>query len=373
MSLRHPARAGLPAMLLGLLALAGTADLAAAQAGTSCRGSGARATAPGVADSEPVVANSAADPCVTDSAESVTTTPQNGLTAVNPKADTVRTAGIVGASASVDSVSGTVGGAVPIAVGAVSSQQTVTCVGGSPVAGGSSRVESLSIGGTAIPRSSAARRSTSPCRLPRARSACGPTSSRARPARALDPRPPRRGAERLRRGHRRRQRLPAAARLRRHAARAAPAAAAARRRATPVCPKGSEYVVARQPLRDPRRGRRRARPDDRRRAALRGPERRLGHPAVRRAQALRHQALPERLGAEVRDRRHEQGRPDHRHERARPHPHARRQRPRRRRARRRLPRRRQGPRHPVRRARPRPRLRDDRATTRSTAAARPTA
>ena len=64
MSLRHPARAGLPAMLLGLLALAGTADLAAAQAGTSCRGSGARATAPGVADSEPVVANSAADPCV---------------------------------------------------------------------------------------------------------------------------------------------------------------------------------------------------------------------------------------------------------------------------------------------------------------------
>lgn len=151
MSLRHPARAGLPAMLLGLLALAGTADLAAAQAGTSCRGSGARATAPGVADSEPVVANSAADPCVTDSAESVTTTPQNGLTAVNPKADTVRTAGIVGASASVDSVSGTVGGVVPIAVGAVSSQQTVTCVSGSPVAGGSSRVESLSIGGTAIP------------------------------------------------------------------------------------------------------------------------------------------------------------------------------------------------------------------------------
>ena len=71
MSLRHPARAGLPAMLVGLLALAGTADLAAAQAGTSCRGSGARATAPGVADSEPVVANSAADPCVTDSAESV--------------------------------------------------------------------------------------------------------------------------------------------------------------------------------------------------------------------------------------------------------------------------------------------------------------
>jgi Ca2+-binding RTX toxin-like protein len=151
MSLRHPARAGLPAMLLGLLALAGTADLAAAQAGTSCRGSGARATAPGVADSEPVVANSAADPCVTDSAESVSTTPQNGLTAVNPKADTVRSAGIVGASASVDSVSGTVGGVVPIAVGAVSSQQTVTCESGSPVAGGSSRVESLSIGGTAIP------------------------------------------------------------------------------------------------------------------------------------------------------------------------------------------------------------------------------
>jgi Ca2+-binding RTX toxin-like protein len=151
MSLRRVARASLLAMLLGLLALACMADLAAAQAGTSCRGSGARATAPGVADSEPVVANANADPCVADSAQSASTTPQNGLTAVNPKADTVRSAGIVGASASVDSVSGTVGGVVPIAVGAVSSQQTVTCVSGSPVAGGSSRVESLSIGGTAIP------------------------------------------------------------------------------------------------------------------------------------------------------------------------------------------------------------------------------
>jgi Ca2+-binding RTX toxin-like protein len=152
MSLRHPARASLLALLFGLLALACTADLAAAQAGVSCRGSAARATSPGTADSEPVVANSSADPCVTDSAQSASTAPQNGLTAINPKADTVRTAGLAGASASVDSVSGTVGGVVPIAVGAVHSQQIVTCQGGSPVSSGSSRVDSLSIGGTPIPQ-----------------------------------------------------------------------------------------------------------------------------------------------------------------------------------------------------------------------------
>jgi hypothetical protein len=151
MSMRHPARASLLAFVLGLLALMCAADFAAAQAGTSCRGSAARGGDPASADYEPVVANANADPCVTDAAQSARTAPQNGLTAVNPKANTVRSAGLVGASASVDNVSGTAGGTVPIAIGAIESQQTVVCQAGAPVASGGSSVESLSIGGTPVP------------------------------------------------------------------------------------------------------------------------------------------------------------------------------------------------------------------------------
>lgn len=151
MTKHRPVRTSLLAVPLTLVALLGVTDLAAAQSGTSCRGSAARGGDPASVDYEPVVANAATNPCVTDTARSVQTAPQNGLKAVNPKADTVRTAGVVGASASIDSASGTFGGTVPIAVGVISSQQSVLCRAGAPVSQGSSRVESLSIGGTPVP------------------------------------------------------------------------------------------------------------------------------------------------------------------------------------------------------------------------------
>lgn len=139
------------AAALSIGGLASTADLAAAQSGTLCRASAARGSAPDTATSEPVVANANGDPCVTDAAQSAVVEPQNGLTAVNPRANTVRSAGLVAASSSIESASGTSGGAVAIGVGAVSSQQTLACQGGASVASGTSRVESLTIGGTPVP------------------------------------------------------------------------------------------------------------------------------------------------------------------------------------------------------------------------------
>ncbi|MEP6952902.1 MAG: hypothetical protein ABI950_02425 [Solirubrobacteraceae bacterium] len=133
------------------LSLSLTGLASAAGAPPNCRASASRAEAPNVATSEPVVANTNAAPCVTDSAVAAVTEPQNGLTAINPRANTVRSAGIVGASSSIESAGGTPGGTVDIAVGAVSSQQTLTCQTGASVPGGTSRVESLSIGGTALP------------------------------------------------------------------------------------------------------------------------------------------------------------------------------------------------------------------------------
>lgn len=133
------------------LTLMSTADLASAQTGTGCRGSASRGTAPGTATSEPVVANANTDPCVTDSAQSVIAESQNGLTAQNPKADTVRSAGLVAASASIEGATGNLGGTTPVTVGAVSSQQTLACQNGASVPSGTSRVESLSIAGTPVP------------------------------------------------------------------------------------------------------------------------------------------------------------------------------------------------------------------------------
>ena len=133
------------------LSLSLTGLASAAGAAPACRASASRAEAPNVGTSEPVVANTNASPCVTDAAEAAVTEPQNGLTAINPKANTVRTTGIVGASSSIESASGSPGGAVEIAVGAVSSQQTLTCQNGASVPGGASRVDSLSIGGSPLP------------------------------------------------------------------------------------------------------------------------------------------------------------------------------------------------------------------------------
>jgi hypothetical protein len=104
-----------------------------------------------VGTAEPVVANTNASPCVSDSAEAAVVEPQIGVTVVNPRANTVRATGIVGASSSIESAAGAPGGVVQIAVGAVSSQQTLTCRNGASVPGGTSRVDSVSIGGMPLP------------------------------------------------------------------------------------------------------------------------------------------------------------------------------------------------------------------------------
>ena len=325
MPLRHPARASLLVMLLGLLALACTADLAAAQADTSCRGSAARATVPGVADAEPVVANASADPCVTDAGESVNIAPVFGLTFVNARADTVRSAGIVGASAGIEHVTGTVAGLVPIAVGVISAQQAVTCESGTPVARGSSSVDSLSIGGTALPQvvGSAPVDVTVPTPAGDIRVRANQHSGDTRTALILD--------------------LPGGAQAVLGEAKAAGDAC----RALPgsgggsgpggsgpggsgpggsgpggsgpggsanVCPQGAQYVVT-DNLCVIRAGV----------AGARAETIVVGRPfegpsggsvvPLDAAQALRRQALPERCGSEVRDRRHEPGRPDHGHQR----------------------------------------------------------
>ena len=149
--MRPRGRTRLLTLAVALVAMTSTADLAAAKDGPCCRGSAARGGALGIAEYEPVVANAAADPCVTDAGRSVGVAPLAGLTAVNPTAATVRTAGIAGASAGVEHISGTLAGAVPLDVGVLRAQQTVACGDGRAQASGSSSVESLSIGGTPLP------------------------------------------------------------------------------------------------------------------------------------------------------------------------------------------------------------------------------
>lgn len=155
MPVSFPARASLLALPLSLFALSAGADLASAQAGTSCRASASRGGDPAAADFEPVVANANSDPCVTNTAQSVRTASQNGFTATNPRAATVREQGGIAASSSIESATGSTragaAGTVPIAVGAISSQQTVVCQAGAPVSAGTSRVEGLSIAGTPVP------------------------------------------------------------------------------------------------------------------------------------------------------------------------------------------------------------------------------
>lgn len=142
-------RAGL-ALAATVAGCAMTAETASAQQGTSCRGSATRYEAPGQATSEPVVANTNRDPCVTDSTSSAQTQPQGGFTASNPRASTNRSAGLITAFAAVDSVSGGPG-AAPVTAGAVESSQVETCQDGRSVSSGSSRVENVAVGGTPIP------------------------------------------------------------------------------------------------------------------------------------------------------------------------------------------------------------------------------
>jgi Ca2+-binding RTX toxin-like protein len=130
-------------------ALAAALSAAPAQAQTdSCRASAARAvTAAGT--SEPVVANAAGSPCLTDAREAADVTAVGPFTVNEPRANTRRDDGILAASSSVDSAQLTLG-AVPVSVGVVSATQVVSCTSGGSTATGSSRVEALVVNGTAV-------------------------------------------------------------------------------------------------------------------------------------------------------------------------------------------------------------------------------
>lgn len=130
---------------------AGTLSATAAQAqgADNCRASAARYSNPPTATSEPTVANVNGSPCVSDSAQPADVAPAGPFTVSEPSAQTRREAGILAATASVESAQ-LAGGGSAISVGAVSSSQVAACINGVSTPSGSSRVDALVVGGTPV-------------------------------------------------------------------------------------------------------------------------------------------------------------------------------------------------------------------------------
>ena len=127
-----------------------TAAPAQAQAPTdNCRASAARFASPPSATSEPAVANANGSPSVSDTAQPADAAPVGPFTVSEPSALTRREAGVLAATASVESAQLASGGSA-ISVGAVTSSQFVACNSGASSASGSSRVDALVVGGTPV-------------------------------------------------------------------------------------------------------------------------------------------------------------------------------------------------------------------------------
>jgi hypothetical protein len=137
------------ALCVAAFAGALSAAPAAAQAADSCRASAARYSSPPSATSEPTVANANSSPCVSETAQPADAAPVGPLIVSEPSALTRREVGVLAATASVESAQMTLGGSA-ISVGAVSSSQFQACSSGASVAGGSSRVDALVVGGTPV-------------------------------------------------------------------------------------------------------------------------------------------------------------------------------------------------------------------------------
>jgi Ca2+-binding RTX toxin-like protein len=138
-------------LLLTIAALAVTAAVpASAHAADTCRGSAARATVPGQAVSEPVVANPPATPCATSTREAAGVEPVGPFTVAAPKAATRLGDGVIASTSSVEGAGLSLGD-VPISVGAVDSTQVAACQGGRTTGSGSSSVDALVIDGTPVP------------------------------------------------------------------------------------------------------------------------------------------------------------------------------------------------------------------------------
>ena len=144
-------RRGGAALVAGTLVLAlGTAASAEAASPSVCRASAARVAAPPAATAEPTVANASGAPCAGDTQEVAGITPVGPLSVATPRAMTRSAPGVIAAAASVEGATLDLGG-VPIAVGAVAADQTASCADGSTTTVGSSHVDALSVGGTAVP------------------------------------------------------------------------------------------------------------------------------------------------------------------------------------------------------------------------------
>ena len=140
------------AITLIMAALSG--PVASAQAATTdCRASAARATVPSQVTSEPVVANPSGSPCVTEKQQAAGAQPVGGATVNNPRAVTRSEAGVLAASASVDSASfggAGVGGLQTVTVGHVAATQQQSCNAGASIGSGSSTVDGLVVAGTPV-------------------------------------------------------------------------------------------------------------------------------------------------------------------------------------------------------------------------------
>ena len=135
-----------------VVAFAAHAGLAQA-ASTDCRASAARASAPGQVDSEPTVANPSGSPCVTEAQQAAGVQPVGGMSVTNPRALTRNTAGVLAASASVDSASignTALGVLQTVTVGHVSATQQQSCSAGASTGSGSSSVDALVVAGIPV-------------------------------------------------------------------------------------------------------------------------------------------------------------------------------------------------------------------------------
>ncbi len=130
---------------------AGALSAAPAQAqGTdNCRASAARYSNPPTATSEPTVANVNGSPCVSDTADPADVAPAGPFTVSEPRAQTRREAGVLAATASIESAQ-FAGAGSAISVAAVSSSQFSACINGVSTPSGSSRVDALTVGGTPV-------------------------------------------------------------------------------------------------------------------------------------------------------------------------------------------------------------------------------
>ena len=134
-------------LLVAILMFSG-APARGESASTSCRASAARASGSQQATFEPVVANPAATPCTTQNQQLAGPQSVGGMTVTDPKASTENASGTLSASASDDSAQ--FEGATAIGVGHVSVNQAQSCISGTNIATGSSRVDGLTVAGTPV-------------------------------------------------------------------------------------------------------------------------------------------------------------------------------------------------------------------------------